>query len=88
VNSRISTRVRAENAPASSFTRRMRGSGPATNAFIGVPLARLIAHSALEREESRGAHQRSDRPETDPALDEKHLLVGDGNGSAEWEVWG
>jgi len=52
------------------------------------PLARLIAHSALEREESRGAHQRSDRPETDPALDEKHLLVGDGNGSAEWEVWG
>jgi L-aspartate oxidase len=52
------------------------------------PLARLIAQSALEREESRGAHQRSDRPETDPALNEKHLLVGDGNAGAEWEVWG
>jgi L-aspartate oxidase len=52
------------------------------------PLARLIAQSALEREESRGAHQRSDRPETDPALNEKHLLVSGGNGGPEWESWG
>ena len=30
------------------------------------PLARLIARSALAREESRGAHQRSDHPRTRP----------------------
>ena len=30
------------------------------------PLARLIAASCLAREESRGAHQRLDHPETDP----------------------
>jgi L-aspartate oxidase len=40
------------------------------------PLARLIGASALAREESRGAHQRTDRPETDPALDHMHTLVG------------
>ena len=51
------------------------------------PLARLIASSALAREESRGAHQRSDRPETDPSLDRRHLLVGAGNGRPEWELW-
>jgi L-aspartate oxidase len=51
------------------------------------PLARLIARSALEREESRGAHQRSDHPETDPVLDERHLLVGGENGRPEWERW-
>jgi L-aspartate oxidase len=40
------------------------------------PLARLIGASALAREESRGAHQRSDHPETDPALDYMHTLCG------------
>jgi L-aspartate oxidase len=40
------------------------------------PLARLIGASALAREESRGAHQRSDHPETDPALDHRHTLCG------------
>ena len=39
------------------------------------PLARLIARSALAREESRGAHQRSDHPEPDPALDGRHFVV-------------
>jgi L-aspartate oxidase len=39
------------------------------------PLARLIAASCLAREESRGAHQRTDHPETDPALDHVHTLV-------------
>ncbi len=33
------------------------------------PLVRLIASSALARTESRGAHQRRDFPDTDPALD-------------------
>ncbi|HEY3019828.1 MAG TPA: FAD-dependent oxidoreductase [Solirubrobacteraceae bacterium] len=38
------------------------------------PLTRLIAASALEREESRGAHRRADFPERDPALDHRHLV--------------
>jgi L-aspartate oxidase len=50
------------------------------------PLARLIAASALAREESRGAHQRADHPDTDPALDRRHLVVPAGNG-ARWEGW-
>ena len=39
------------------------------------PLARVIAGCALAREESRGAHQRRDRPELDPALDGMHAVV-------------
>jgi L-aspartate oxidase len=42
------------------------------------PLARLIGSSALARRESRGCHLRSDFPETDPALDERHLVVTPG----------
>jgi L-aspartate oxidase len=38
------------------------------------PLVRLIARGALARCESRGCHQRSDCPDTDPALDERHLV--------------
>ncbi len=50
------------------------------------PLARLIAAACLAREESRGAHQREDRPETDTALDEHHTLVG-ADGGATLERW-
>jgi L-aspartate oxidase len=39
------------------------------------PLVRLLAASALAREESRGAHQRRDFPAPDPALDEHHTVV-------------
>jgi L-aspartate oxidase len=39
------------------------------------PLARLVAASALFREESRGAHARADHPATDPALDERHTVI-------------
>ncbi len=40
------------------------------------PLARMIARSCAAREESRGAHQRTDHPATDPALDGHHAVVG------------
>ena len=39
------------------------------------PLARLVAASALAREESRGAHARADFPATDPALDGRHSVI-------------
>jgi L-aspartate oxidase len=38
------------------------------------PLTRLIAASAIAREESRGAHRRTDFPSTDPGLDGRHLI--------------
>jgi L-aspartate oxidase len=50
------------------------------------PLARLIAATALERRESRGAHRRSDHPLPDPALDGLHLVV-DSRGSVRRETW-
>jgi L-aspartate oxidase len=42
------------------------------------PLAQLIAQACLAREESRGAHQRSDFPQPDPRLDGMHTLVRPG----------
>jgi L-aspartate oxidase len=39
------------------------------------PLVRLIAHSALAREESRGAHRRTDFPAVDPRLDGIHVAL-------------
>jgi L-aspartate oxidase len=50
------------------------------------PLARLIAHCALTRTESRGAHLRADYPERDPALDFHHVLVSGGDAVA-WQSW-
>lgn len=50
------------------------------------PLARLIATAALARAESRGAHQRVDRPGRDPALDGTHTLVG-ADGEPRFEDW-
>jgi L-aspartate oxidase len=50
------------------------------------PVARLIAASCLAREESRGAHQRLDFPDTDPALDGRHTVV-DGSGAVRLEEW-
>ena len=40
------------------------------------PLARAIATSAFDRRESRGGHLRADAPDTDPALDGIHVVVG------------
>ena len=39
------------------------------------PLARLVAASALAREESRGAHARAEFPAPDPALDLHHSVL-------------
>jgi L-aspartate oxidase len=50
------------------------------------PLARKIARSALAREESRGAHQRVDHPDTDPSLDLTHSVVL-GDEPARFERW-
>jgi L-aspartate oxidase len=50
------------------------------------PLARLIARSALAREESRGAHMRSDFPQRDPALDHRHVVIG-ADEEIGWEKW-
>ncbi len=49
------------------------------------PMARLVAQCALLRTESRGAHYRVDRPETDPELDGRHVVVR--NGQAALEPW-
>ncbi len=39
------------------------------------PLVRAIAQCALTRTESRGAHQRTDYPQLDPALDLHHVVM-------------
>ena len=51
------------------------------------PLARLVASSALARDESRGVHRRSDHPNPDPALDGLHVVV-DAAGAVRLERWG
>ncbi len=50
------------------------------------PLARLIARAALEREESRGTHTRSDYPEREARLDGQHVVVDENNGLV-WNDW-
>nr|MBA2567540.1 aspartate oxidase [Thermoleophilaceae bacterium] len=50
------------------------------------PLARRIGAAALARAESRGAHQRTDLPEPDPALDGMHALA-QGDEAPVWERW-
>jgi len=51
------------------------------------PLARLVAASALAREETRGAHGRRDHPGIVRALDGYHSLIAAGSGEVEHEEW-
>ena len=50
------------------------------------PLAGAIATTALARRESRGGHLRTDCPETDPALDGVHIVLGP-DGAPRREEW-
>jgi L-aspartate oxidase len=51
------------------------------------PLVRLIARSALEREESRGTHTRTDHPDRDARLDGRHVVVGSAGEELDWQAW-
>ena len=51
------------------------------------PLARLVAAHALLREETRGAHVRSDFPLTDPALDGRHTVTRADAQEPVFEPW-
>ena len=51
------------------------GDGLHTLAEDPHPLVALIAHSALARTESRGAHQRRDFPALDPDFDGRHVVT-------------
>jgi succinate dehydrogenase / fumarate reductase flavoprotein subunit len=46
-------------------------------------VSEAVARAALEREESRGAHFREDRPAKDPALDRTRLVIRKGEGGME-----
>ncbi|HEY7933204.1 MAG TPA: FAD-dependent oxidoreductase [Solirubrobacteraceae bacterium] len=50
------------------------------------PLARMIARCALERNESRGAHRRTDHPDSDPRLDHRHVVLA-GQLEVSWQSW-
>lgn len=50
------------------------------------PLVRLIGANSLAREETRGAHHRSDFPEIDRSLDMQHYVVS-GDLAPELERW-
>jgi len=51
------------------------------------PLARLVAASALAREESRGAHARAEFPAPDPALDLHHSVLPASGATPSHDSW-
>jgi len=62
------------------------GDGLRTLVDDPFPLVRLVAASALHREESRGAHLRLDFPQRDPGLDDHHVTIT-GGGRPRYETW-
>jgi L-aspartate oxidase len=51
------------------------------------PLARLVAASALAREETRGAHARAEFPEPNPTLDRRHTVLPAGSEAPSFVPW-
>ncbi len=51
------------------------------------PLARLVAASALAREETRGAHARAEFPQPDPALDGRHTVLSADSDAPSFVGW-
>jgi L-aspartate oxidase len=51
------------------------------------PLARMIARSAMERQESRGTHARTDHPQRDAALDGRHIVAESAGEDLAWQAW-
>jgi L-aspartate oxidase len=51
------------------------------------PLARLVARCAIAREETRGAHSRTDFPATDPDLDGRHTLLAAAEETSRFVFW-
>ena len=80
----------ARRAPRSGGTRGCGATPTGLRELLDdpFPLARLIAAACLAREESRGAHQRTDHPETDPALDGMHTLVVERRGERALRAMG
>ncbi|TCT09272.1 L-aspartate oxidase [Tepidamorphus gemmatus] len=52
-----------------------RSGGPSHGFRNMITAARLVAYAALVRQESRGAHFRSDFPDTDPALARRNIFT-------------
>jgi L-aspartate oxidase len=51
------------------------------------PLARLVAASAIAREETRGAHARAEFGQPDPSLDGRHTVLEPGAERPHFHVW-
>ncbi|MGH2834771.1 MAG: L-aspartate oxidase [Solirubrobacteraceae bacterium] len=51
------------------------------------PLAKMIARSGLEREETRGTHARTDHPDRNAGLDGRHVVMRAGEQRPNWQVW-
>jgi L-aspartate oxidase len=78
-SARVGAEPPAEETRAALWRRaglRRDAGGLAVLAEDPYPLARLIGAACLAREESRGAHQRTDHPATEQGLDCMHSLVG------------